>query len=38
MKCKFEIARTQGAVLAVTLVFLVLGSGVSLLHAYSHIA
>ena len=32
------IEKTQGAVLAVTLVFLVMGSGVSLMHAYALIA
>jgi hypothetical protein len=38
MKRILDGARKQGAVLAVTLVFLVFGSGVSLIHAFTRIA
>lgn len=38
MKRIINTAQTQGAALAVVLVFLVMGSGVSLLHAFAQIA
>ena len=38
MKRIIEAVQKQGAVLAVTLVFLVMGSGVSLFHAFAQIA
>ena len=38
MKRIIEAAQKQGAVLTVTLVFLVMGSGVSLFHAFAKIA
>ncbi len=38
MKRIIDSAQKQGAVLAVTLVFLVMGSGVSLFHAFAQIA
>ena len=38
MKRIFEITTTQGATLATVLVFLVLGSGVSMLHAFAQMA
>ena len=38
MKRIFDSKQKQGAALAVVLVFLVMGSGVSLLHAFAQIA
>ena len=38
MKRILDRAQKQSAVLAVTLVFLVLGSGVSLMHAFAQMA
>ena len=38
MKHIIESGTTQGAALAVVLIFLVMGSGVSLLHAFAQIA
>jgi hypothetical protein len=38
MKRFFETAKTQGTALAAVLVFLVMGSGVSLFHAFAQIA
>lgn len=38
MKRFFDSTKTQGTALAVVLIFLVMGSGVSLLHAFAQIA
>ena len=38
MKHLIDSTKTQGTALAVALVFLVMGSGVSLLHAFAQIA
>lgn len=38
MKRFFDNTQTQGTALAVVLIFLVMGSGVTLLHAFAQIA
>ena len=38
MKRIFDRSKTQGITLAVVLIFLVMGSGVSLLHAFTQMA